>query len=790
MNDMVLLTRIVLSCLIGLCPLSFLPAQSLTGSIRGEVKDRVAELPIQEVRITLPGIDSLIYTTHTDDNGEFVLNNIPVGRHEVSFEKEGYHLLIKPGVLVTSSRENALVILMEENLYEIDEVTLVPDRDKGRALNDMASVSALSFEVEETRKFAGGLDDPTRLAGNLPGVVSTPFISENSISIRGNSPRGMLYRLEGVDIPNPNHFARIGGSTGTFTIFSNQLLTNSDFFTGAFPAEYGNATAGVFDIRFRDGNYRKREFALQAGVLGVDLAAEGPLKKGGKSSYLVNYRYSTFGLANLFVGYLTLPTYQDLSFKVHLPTDNGGTFDIFGIGGTSVRIREAEADSSLWERDLDRFENVLSSDMAALGVSHKILVGSKSVLKSVLVGSFASMKDNKDYLEDNLEFRLRERNLYQQQPITFTSSLTSQFSSFYTNKSGIIYTTTRHDYLSRKYDYKEERLWTRANEQGRTHRFQAYTQSKIRLGSKITANAGVHFLYYDLNDKYSVEPRVGISYQPRPRHTLSAGYGLHSRTEGFATYMTRFPEAADSSLRPNQNLDFIKTHHLVLGYRGLISDYLKLRVEGYYQYLFNVPVEVGGFYSVVNIDELNQLRILENLGTSTNIGVDIGLERFTRKGAYYMINGSFFDSKYTDAFGNERSTAFDIGYKVNILVGKEWKMGKKKGYNSTMGLNGTLSTFGGQRYTPIDLLASSEARETVFQENRFYELQENPLYIFDFTFTYRINRPKYTGTWAIQIKNLFSSSIPEYREYDALLEQEVALRGAAVLPIISYKVEF
>ncbi|MDX2247869.1 MAG: TonB-dependent receptor [Bacteroidia bacterium] len=765
-------------------------AQSLTGSLRGTVKNRHTEIPLPGIQVKVLKTTETIFETLTESDGTFLITGIPVGRHEVEFIAEGYKNQIRPGVLIVSAKQTDLQVLLEENFYQLDAVVLVPEREKGRAWNDMASVSALSFEVEETRKFAGGLDDPARLAGNLPGVVATPFISENGISVRGNSPIGMLYRLEGVDIPNPNHFARIGGSSGTFTIFSNQLLANSDFFTGAFPAEYGNATAGVFDIRFRNGNFHKREFALQAGVLGVDLAAEGPLAKGKKASYLVNYRYSSLGFANLLINYLSLPTYQDISFKIHLPTQSAGTFDVFGIGGVSKRLRYAEEDTSLWEENLDRFELLLTSDMAALGASHTLLLGSKSVLKSVVVGSYNDMKDNKKYLDESLGFFQREKNEFRQQPITLTSSLTHQFTPRITTKTGVIFTTAYNDYVSLKYDYVENFLFTRAKESGRTQKLQGYSQTQLRLNSKFTANLGLHFLYFDLNDRASLEPRAGIIFQPKPRHSISAGYGLHSRVESFPTYMTRLHETDDSLSRPNLNLDFIKTHHLVLGYQAMLTDYLKVRVEAYYQYLYNVPVEVNGYYSVVNINELNELRVLDNLGTSTNKGIDFGLERFTKKGAYFLLNGSIFDSKYTDAQGVTRSTAFDIGHKVNLLAGKEFRVGKKKGYNNTLGFNGTLSAYGGQRYTPIDLISSAAYRETVYDESRSYELQETPLYIFDFTFTYKINRPRYTGTWAVQIKNLFSSSVPEYREYDDLLGQEVTLEGASVLPVMSYKIEF
>ncbi|MEM7368395.1 MAG: TonB-dependent receptor [Bacteroidota bacterium] len=764
-------------------------SQSLTGTLRGEITSKVSQIPISNAKIVLMS-DQGTLSSQTDVDGLFRFDSLTVGRYDLLVSADEFRQFASSTVII-SGKEKVLAITLRPQIYEMKEVLLIPDVPRGSPNNSMASVSALSFEVEETRKFAGGLDDPTRLAANFPGVVATPFISENFISIRGNSARGLLYRLEGVDIPNPNHFARIGSSGGSFTIFSNQVLANSDFFVGAFPAEYGNATSGVFDVHFRKGNNQQHEFTLQAGVLGVDLAAEGPLTSNKGASYLVNYRYATFNLVNHAVNYLSLPTYQDLSFKLHLPTEKAGTFSIFGIGGLSERLRIAELDSSLWERDLDRFDNVLASNMAAVGVKHSLLLKTGSLLRSTLIGSYSFLRDNKRYLESDLSFRQREFNEYTRIPLTFTSSIEHQFNFRHTNKTGIILNTTSHDYLASDYDYVLDRRFTQADEAGQTQTVQAYTQSKFQLSPQISATAGLHFLYFDLTQHGSLEPRASLSLKLAPRQTLSLGYGLHSRIEHWAVYMTRLESPATGNFSlPNQNLDFVKTHHMVLSYQAMLSDHLRFVGEGYYQNLFQVPVEVDGTWSVVNLAELDELRVLTNQGTARNVGVDLGLERFSRAGLYYMLNASVFNSTYTDISGNRHSTAFNTGYKANLLMGKEFKVGKKKGLNNLLGLNGALSVLGGQRFTPIDPFTSLLARETIFDETRPWEGQDKPLYILDFTLTLNRNHPKYSGTWVIQIKNLFSSSVPEYKEWDALLEEEVELRGATVLPILSYRVSF
>ncbi|MEO0472948.1 MAG: TonB-dependent receptor [Bacteroidota bacterium] len=767
-----------------------LNGQNLHGVVRGTVQEVVSANPLSAVSIRLTD-GQKNFQLLSDSSGSFVFRQIPVGRYEMDFQLTGFATVNQTEVLVTTAREVVLEIELRPAYYQLDEVILSPAVEKGAPRNQMALVSAISFDVEETRRYAGGLDDPTRLAANLAGVSPNPFISDNMISVRGNSPRGLQYRVEGVDIPNPNHFARIGSSGGSFTIFSNQVLARSDFLTSAFPAEYGNATAGVFDIQFRKGNSQKNEYTVQAGVLGIDLAAEGPLTKNKNASFLVNYRFFSLNLIKLVIDYPTATTYQDLSFKLHLPTKKAGTFSLFGMGGISDRPKLAERDPADWERDLDRFENVLASDMGIIGLRHQLAVGKKTVWQTAIAGSYAALQDNKDYLDStSFAFLSREVNQYQRIPITFTSSLQHQFSPRHSNKTGLILTHTWHDYFRQKYDFVEEELNTEADARGSTTLFQAYTQSQFQLSQRWILQAGVHFLHFFLNDQQSVEPRLALRYRISPRHHLSIGYGRHSRVEHFGTYLTRQNTRDGSFLLNNQQLDLIKADHYVISFQGSLTPKIRIRLEAYYQGLFDVPVEVNGTYSVVNLDELNQLRVLENTGSATNKGIDLGIERYLSNGWYAMFQGSLFDSQYTDGQGNQYSTAFDLGYKANILAGKEWKTGKKKGRNNLQGANVTFSFLGGQPYTPIDVAASIPVNETVLLESQPFSERDPGLFIVDLTWTITKNHPKYTGTWAFMVKNLFQSQAPEYRTYDGLTGDVVELKGAAIIPVISYKAEF
>lgn len=212
---------------------------------------------------------------------------------------------------------------LEENAIKMDEVEVKASSEKD-LVNTMQMANMKSFSIEETERYAGSRQDPARMAQNFAGVQGTND-SRNDIVIRGNSPAGLLWRLEDIDIPNPNHFAVAGSAGGPQSIINNKYLSNSEFYTGAFPANYGNAVGGVFDLKMRNGNNEKHERTFQLGILGTEIALEGPISKKSGASYLVSYRYSTlalFGSFNINLGTSAIPNYQDIGIRLNFPTKN------------------------------------------------------------------------------------------------------------------------------------------------------------------------------------------------------------------------------------------------------------------------------------------------------------------------------------------------------------------------------------------------------------------------------------------------------------------------------------
>ena len=263
---------------------TFAQAQT-TQTIRGQVTDVASGEPMTGATIMVDGQTDM--ATVSDADGRFAIPKVPVGRHTVRVSFVGYEPLELKEQLLSSGKEMVLDLKMTESISTLDEVVVKPQVNKQLPLNEMAQVGARMFSVEEASRYAGGVSDPARTASMFPGVAGSGVY--NGISIHGNSPQMLQWRVEGVEVNNPNHFADItmaGG--GIFTSLNGTVLANSDFMTGAMPAEYGNALSGAFDMKMRTGNNTKYEHAVQLGTLGVDFASEGPIGKESKASYLVN----------------------------------------------------------------------------------------------------------------------------------------------------------------------------------------------------------------------------------------------------------------------------------------------------------------------------------------------------------------------------------------------------------------------------------------------------------------------------------------------------------------------
>ena len=606
-------------------------------TVKGKVVDKDSKTPLWGAAVLI--VDSVSHLGGlTDSSGYFKIEKVPVGRQNIRITYVGYEDLLMQNVLVTSEQDISLNIQMTELTEKLAAVTIIAKLDKDKALNSMATISARSFSIEEAQRFAGGITDPSRMAQAYAGVAATSN-DNNEIVVRGNSPRGLLWRVEGVEIPNPNHFRQDEGATGGgVCILSSNVISNSDFFTSAFPAEYGNALSGVFDLNLRKGSDEFVQSSITASVVGTEASIEGPLYKKRESSYLINYRYSTFSILNKAGIKVSneniIPTFQDLTFNVSLPSNKLGHTTVFGIFGASSSGIKATKDSLFLLDKNNRFEEFDKGNVWITGITNNYLFSNKKTyLKSVLA---VTGEDNK-MTNDTMDFKYNDHNIYNEEfrYMTVRASIlvNHKFNSKHIMRAGAILSDEFYNMNSSGYDFDTKQIRDVFNCNGNTYVFQSYVEWKYRINDKLTANTGVHYLHFFLNDKNSIEPRAGLILQIDDNHSLSAGLGLHSRIEPISIYLTNINQNGDPYSQPNKNIGLSKSLHAVIGYDFTISEDIHFKAEAYYQYLFNIPSGIGvnDQFSVINLRYGFVNMPLNNVGKGKNYGLDITFERyFTR----------------------------------------------------------------------------------------------------------------------------------------------------------------
>ncbi len=773
------------SLLISLCFLALqLEAQDLLQTVRGQILDQDTQSPLIGATVQVIGSDPILGAV-TDLDGTFRIENVPVGRATLLVRYLGYEEQVLSNVIVNAGKELVLNVELLESAAVLESVVVTATENKSDVLNEMALVSARSFSVDETKRFAGSLNDPARMTASYAGVQSNPEGS-NEIVVRGNSSKGILWRLEGVEIPNPNHFADEGSTGGPINALNINMLSNSDFLTGAFSPEYGNALSAVFDIKYRKGNNEQREYTATASTLGLELSAEGPFSKDYNGSYLVNYRYSSLALiaAAGILDFGGVPKYQDLAFNINLPAGKKHYFSLFGLGGLSNIGGDQEDDDGTV---VYRFN--FESGVGVGGITHNYLISSNTFLRNVLStsGTFIDYTDN---IPHGSGFRPIEDTNITKRDVRFASTLNHKFNARHKVEGGIIYSRKHFDIAGRRLNFEIDELETGLSDRGSTDILQAFGSWRYRPSDDWTITSGLHYLRFGLNGNFSIEPRVGVRWDFADRHAFTVGSGIHSKLESVSIYLGRRRLDDGTYVRENEDLEITKSAHFVLGYDFNLNRNTHLKLETYYQHLYDVPVEndVNSTYSLLNMVEDYTTMSLVNEGTGRNYGMELTVEQFLTKGFYYLGTVSVFESFYTPLDGIERRTRFSSNYVFNFLAGKEFRMGRPE-KNKVLFMNAKVAFVGGAPYTPIDLEASRTLGSQVLVDAAYSERWDN-LTTSNFAIGTRRNKGRTTREFKLDIQNVTNAQGRASEFYIEETEEIYVGRQLPFFPTISYSISF
>jgi hypothetical protein len=754
-------------------------AQQPTQIIKGRVIDTESQQPVIGANVIITSMNPITGGA-TDAEGHFRIEKVPIGRHSLKITSIGYDDAFLQEVNVGSGKEVELNIKLTESFKSLNEVVIKAQTENGAPLNDMVSVSGRSFTVDQTKRFAASVNDPARMALSFAGVATNDDGS-NQIIIRGNSPKGLLWRMEGVEIPNPNHFASEGSSGGGISALSANVLSNSDFLTGAFPAEYGNATSGVFDLKLRKGNNEKREYAMQAGVLGLDFAAEGPIGTKGGASYLANYRYSTLSILNkigLNIAGDASTDFQDGAFKIHIPYDEKSIVTIWGMGGLSTS-----------KTDDEESKEVFKSNRGIVGVNYLRYLNSKSYLENIV--SYSATLQTDEYFDK--ERQTSQSQNFNNQALRISSLYNYKLNARNTIRLGVIINHLDFNLYDR--NNEDGPVKVDVDQKGNTQLFQAYAQWKARLAPTVTMNLGVHGMLLGLNNQRSIEPRAGLKWAVAPKSTISFGAGLHSKTESISTYFAQVNTADGKTSLLNKNLKLMKSAHMVAGYELRPSASWRIMAETYYQHHYHVPI--GPAHTTTPYLLFNsQLNEVDGFGSDTltsdgkgrSYGVELTVEKSLTNGIYFMSTTSLYQSKYTARDGVERDSRFNGQFVQNILAGKEWKVGRNR--TNIFAANVKLLAAGGNRITPIDIEKSRMAGHTVHDWSRSYSEQLPHYFRTDVRISYTKNKRRTTSTISLDIQNVTNRLNAFNQTYDVKNDRVRNTTQTGLLPVLNYRLEF
>ena len=723
--------------------------------IRGEVIDFQTRSPLPGANIVLVNSDPLIGTT-SDANGHFRLTGIPIGKRQITVTYLGYTPFNSEDLIVSSGKETFITVQLRESVLTSKEVEIHGDYRKYEAINKMATVSVRSFSVDETFRFAGSYNDPARMAANFAGVTSG-VDNRNDIIVRGNSPMGLQWRLDDMEIPNPNHFAAVGTTGGPVTILNNNLLTNSDFLTGAFPAQYGNVLSGIFDMRMRNGNNSKHEYWVGIGWNGLEFGTEGPFSAKHPASFIFSYRYSLLELLSytgLDVG--MVPHYQDLNFKITVPTKKAGVFTVTGIGGLSyIQLYDSKKDPGKWLFP-GYGENLANgSNTGVLGVAHQLFLTPTLRLKNLvyLVGSDVFTKID-TFARQGQEPVPWAGERSKETKISYTFGLMKKFSA-----RNILDAGTSLDYFFLNYtdSIRDKGMFqVHTNSREQLLFLRGFLQWQHHFTDDFSSTLGCFGSFLGLNSSWAAEPRAGLSWNIDPSNTLDFGAGLYSQMQPRVIYFIRTLMPDRSVTYSNRNLDFTRSAEVALGYNHLLTENLRLKTEVYYQYLYNIPVKSSiPQYALSNQGhefflDRQYSDSLVNKGSADNYGMEFTFERFFKNNYYYLLTASVFNSEYRGYDNLSRSSAFNVNYVLNAVGGYEFVIGKRKWGVLSFGLRATWA--GGNPYIPFDKEKTVQNGEPVLDWEQAYTTRYPDYKRLSFRFGIKRNLPKYNLEFMLDLQ--------------------------------------
>lgn len=688
--------------------ISFLLAQPVH-QVKGTVIDKSSRQPLEFINVMIVGLNK---GGVTNAEGKFSIGQVPPGIYRLQASAIGYKTVTTPEYIL-STRDLHIQIEMEENQTELEGVTVTASPFR----RDIESpVSLRIIGLQEIEKSPGANRDISRIVQSYPGVAFSPIGYRNDLIVRGGSPSENRFYLDGVEIPNINHFSTQGASGGPVGILNADLIREVNFYTGAFPTDKGNALSSVLDFKLRDGDMERNSLKATLGASEVSLASNGHL--GKKTSYLVSVRQSYLQFLFDMLGLPFLPTFTDAQFKLKTRFDARNELTVLGLGGIDKMKLNTKADDEDNEYILSYLPKI-QQETFTLGAVYRHYAGAH-VQSVVASHSYLNNRNTKyqqndesdpDHLmlrlrstEQNTQLRLENSSSFRNWKVTVGTSLdysqysNTTFQKVYTDRAQ---TFDYHTYLG----IMRWGLFGTVNYTSIDERFTA------SLGLRADAN-NYSAAMKDLSDQLS--PRLSLSYQLTEHWSLSGNAGLYYQLPPY----TALGFKNNNGLYANKYaLRYMQVSQGSVGLNWRKGDTFEVSVEGFYKDYDKIPLSVadgipltckGNDYGVIG----NEL--LTSTAQGRSYGAELLLKWLVAKKLNLASSFTLFKSEYrTDKESEYIASAWDNRFIFNLRgtynLPRHWSVGMK------------VSCIGGAPYTPYNADKSSLVTAWNAQGKPYYD---------------------------------------------------------------------